>query len=256
MKILQRILLGALLTVLAHKVAAQDNSSEHAGNYPGWIVGLGYVVAPDPFVGKAKDASQPFPIVGYLGERLTWLGPYVSYRIMDDDLFAVSAVAEVRFDGFDAESGDPLLLGLSERRSAVETGLDVDFGPLSLSARTDISGRHKGSSVELGFTQTWELGHQFGLETGVSAEWQSDDIVNYYYGVSATETSTGRPEYTPGSATNFGADVQLSYRLGDRSTLFLGVDGRRLDKRITRSPIVDDDYEFSAYVGFVYQLFE
>ena len=253
------VLRSAICTILlfpAMNASAQSDSELNINEYPGWIVGAGYVAAPDPFIGDADDASQFFPIIGYIGERLTWMGPYAEYKIFGDEMLSTSAVVDVDFSGFDSDSAEPLLGGLTERKSAVLVGFDVDYGPVSLSGRTDVSGRHNGSSFDLAFTQGMELSDKFSLEAGLSAEWQSRDIVDYYYGVTAIESTSTRPIYSPGNAINVGAGLELTYQLNGRSILFFGADAMRLDSEIARSPIVDDDYEFSAYAGFVYQLFE
>lgn len=223
--------------------------------YPGWVVGAGYVFAPDPFVGDPEDASRPIPIVGYIGERLTWLGPYLGYRLTDDAFVSIVAVAELGFDGFDHVTNDPALQGLVERKSAVDVGFDVEIGPFGVTARTDVSDRHGGQSVDVHVGHSWGLRDlEIGLSVG--AEWQSADLVNYYYGVSAGEATALRAPYSAGSAINFGLGVELQYQLNKRTTLLFGGDVSRLGNNIRRSPIVDDDFETAAYIALVYQLFE
>ncbi len=232
--------------------AAQSMDNEA----PGWLVGIGYVHAADPYIGDAEDASTPVPLVGYIGEHLTWLGPYLSYEWIQTDQLSLRTSLELGFDGFDSDSDDVLLAGLEKRKSALEAGIEVDYGPLSLGAKTDISNRHGGSSLSASIGNAWQLNKRLSLEASLSAQWLSRDIVDYYYGVSSAEALTSRPVYTPGQALNTGIDIQLSYQLGERSMVFIGADAMRLDKEITNSPIVEDDYESSAFVGFVYQLFE
>ena len=50
---------------------------------PGWLVGAGYVVAPNPFGADVDAVSTPLPLLGYIGERRTWLGPYLRYEFVD-----------------------------------------------------------------------------------------------------------------------------------------------------------------------------
>lgn len=64
-----------LLSLTSIAAFAQSESPSSPDQYPGWIVSVGYAMAPNPFVGKASDASQAFPTVGY-DERLTrTMGP-------------------------------------------------------------------------------------------------------------------------------------------------------------------------------------
>lgn len=55
-------------------VAAQESVLATDYDISGWVVGFEYVAAPEPFVGDAESASRFVPVIGYVGERLTWLG--------------------------------------------------------------------------------------------------------------------------------------------------------------------------------------
>ncbi len=198
-------------------VAAADSVLSGNKNLSSWVVGLEYVAAPDPFVGDAESASQFFSTIGYIGERFTWLGPYLNYRLLDQDWFTVSAVAELHFAGLDTDTDDPLLAGLDERESAVEIGFDVNIGYLSLYGRHDAFDTHEGGSLDLAVGQRWELTDRSRLEASVYGEWQDENRVQYYYGVTLAEIARNRPAYAPNSSTSYGANAQTRQmeRLGE-----------------------------------------
>jgi len=239
--------------------AASEITPGSIDSYPGWIVGAGYVAAPEPFVGNPDDASQLFPIVGYLGERLTWLGPSIEYRFWSDDLFSVSAAAEVNFQGFDQELADanqtPILSGLSKRQAALEAGFDVDAGPLSLSVRTDVSDKHGGHSAALTASQDWDISDRFAVGIAAGVDWQSKDLVRYYYGIADNEVTADRAAYRPGNALSPKAELMATWQANDRTLLILALDHRWLDKEIRNSPIISDSSETSLFAGVIFQLF-
>ena len=247
---------GALIVVAAADSAVGqtlDQSAEEQA--PGWIAGLAYAVAPDPFVGDADTLSTPFPIIGYLGERFTWLGPSISYDFVADDNWTIAAAGELNFLGFEEDSAEPLLAGLTDRENAFEVGLDVAYEGIGLQVRQDISSTHDGMSANLGYATGWPVSERLALEVSLSVDYLSRDVADYYFGVSALEANTTRPQYSVGDAVNFNAGAQLIYRI-NRRTLFVGSIGiTRLDDAITDSPIVADSTQYDAFIGVVYDLF-
>ncbi|MFT4730471.1 MAG: outer membrane scaffolding protein for murein synthesis (MipA/OmpV family) [Granulosicoccus sp.] len=232
--------------------AAASNSI--SDSFPGWSAGLIYATGPSPFVGNTEIESQALPLIGYSGDRLTWLGPHLSYRLNDEGLFSTRVVAELRFTGLNPTPNDPLLSGLTERQSAIEIGFDVGMGPITFSGRQDISDKHNSSWIGVAVGNEWALAEGIMLEASVNGEWQHKDFTRYYYGVEASEATSTRPSYTPGSGVNVGADIQLSLMLTSRASFFVGFDYTAFDSAITNSPIVGDDSQYTAFAGFIYHL--
>ena len=57
----------------------------------------------------------PLPILGYRGDRLSVLGPFVSYDVLNQrDGIKLSAQASPRFQGFDSSDSD-VFIGMDER---------------------------------------------------------------------------------------------------------------------------------------------
>lgn len=250
-----RVVLCAVAVTISTSAIAQNEDRSQSFEPPGWIAGAGYAVAPDPFVGDADTNSTPFPLIGYIGERLTWLGPNLSYRVAGDDTWSVTAAAGLNFLGFDVDANEPALAGLSERDNALEAGVDLVYGPLTLDLRHDVSGTHDGFFARLGAGHTWAPNRRLSLEGTVFVDYLSDDLADYYYGVSTTEAIGARRPFRVGGATNVGFGAQVIYRFNKR-TFFIGsVDITRLDDSISDSPIVSDTEQVSAFIGIAYDLF-
>lgn len=107
-------LMGAILAILFAAPESRGAPPEHAQAH-GWLIGAGYIMAPDPFVAEVDTVSAPIPHVGYTGERLTWLGPYLSYEVAGAGPASVAAVIETRFEGIPEVIEEGPLDGLKAR---------------------------------------------------------------------------------------------------------------------------------------------
>ena len=80
----------------------------------------------------------------------------------------------------------------------------------------------------------------------------SDDYSNYYFGVSAPESTPSRPAYEPGAVTNTWVGFRLGYALTPKWLLSSTVGIEFLDSSVTASPIVERDRLWSASIGLAY----
>jgi MipA family protein len=245
--------LGASMLVL-FLVRSSHGAEPASVESPGWLIGAGYVSAPNPFGSGVDSNSTPIPLVGYIGERLTWLGPYLRYDVVTDSAVNLAAVIETRFEGIPEDVNQGPLAGIHARKPAIEAGADVSYGRFIASIRTDVSGRHDGYEFALAVQERRRLGETWLLEGRIGAAWQSAELTSHLYGVDATETGSGLDLYEPGGALNYEASLFASYQISRRWMALGSVAVRRLDDDIRASPIVDQEYEFGGFAGFAYQL--
>ncbi|MEL7297107.1 MAG: MipA/OmpV family protein [Pseudomonadota bacterium] len=239
--------------MLAISCAAEDGRQEDGP--PGWVAGLGYFVAPDPFVGDVERQDQVFPLVGYIGERLTWLGPSLSYRLIDRDDFSLSVELDLRFEGFDSDSESAALDGLIDRDSALEAGLEMTYGPFSLVAKTDVSSTHGGTAASLGFGDDWSLTDQLGFSVQADILFRDGDLSDYYFGVSPGEARSFRPAFEVDETLGYQLSADLAWRISDRALAFVGANYEVLDDDISSSPIVNQSRQLSWQAGFIVEVF-
>jgi len=83
--------------------------------------------------------------------------------------------------------------------------------------------------------------------------WQSQKLVDYYYGVEIDEALPNRPAYEPSDAWSFRFGLDLQYRLSARSYLTFNLAQDQLSDEVLDSPIVDDRYIFSAFLSYRYE---
>jgi outer membrane protein len=242
-------ILAALLPARA-AIGAEPGPAEP----PGWLLGAGYVVAPNPFGAGVDTVSTPLPLLGYIGERLTWLGPYLRYEFVNAGSARVAGAIETRFEGIPDDVQDGQLAGIRARKPALEAGADAAYGPFIGSARVDVSGRHDGYELSLGARQERRMGDAWLLEGRVGAVWQSADLTSHLYGVHAAEARTGLDAYEPGGALNYEATLSATYRISRRWMALGSMTFRLLDDDVSASPIVYRDHDVGGFVGLAYRL--
>ncbi|MEL6869391.1 MAG: MipA/OmpV family protein [Pseudomonadota bacterium] len=246
-------LAGLMIVVPVLSVWAQDSAEDNSETPPGWIVGLAYIAAPDPYVGSVDDASTVVPLIGYIGERLTWIGPSLQYTLLDVSALQLGIEASYRFEGFD---DDNMLNRELERRSgSLDIGLTADYGPFSLEVATDASDTHNGAEATFGASLDYAFSDRLSLSPALSVTYKNANLANYYYGVSQREATTARPAYTPGSAVNVTAGVELNYAFSPRVLITLGVDVEQLDRTLRDSPLINSNRQVSAFAGVLVDLF-
>jgi len=166
----------------------------------------------------------------------------------------LGGVAKVQTLGYG--TGDsPALDGMSRRDWTIQAGANAgrQFGPirLDLMAQTDILDVHNGQEYTLKLAlpfrwQSWQLVPQF------DALYQSADLVNYYFGVTADEARPGRPAYSPGGGTTLSGSVNLSWRIHPKWYLTASAQLDFLPDVITDSPIVSRDRVGRIVLGVAY----
>lgn len=144
---------------------------------------------------------------------------------------------------------------LRKRRVAGMAGLEASarMGTFEwqLQALTDATGVHNGEELRLALSTSKQAReHKLGLALGFS--WKSAEVLEYYYGVSQGEASTGRPAYRPDSGTS--PFVRLTWsRPASEAWRWLGsVQFEHLSDAVRDSPLVDEDQVLQVFVGGVY----
>src|SRR5262245_1974899 len=245
-------LLGASMLIGVLSSTPSSSAEPENPKPPGWLIGAGYIAAPNPYGHEVDAVNAPIPLLGYIGERLTWLGPYLAYKFLSTPV-SVAGVIAPRFEGIPEDIEDGPLAGIHARRPALEAGVDVGYARLIGSARVDISGRHDGYEFSLAAREERHIGSSWLLDMRAGVVWQSAALTSYLYGVDATEARPGLDFYAPGGALNYELSVFATYRIGQRWFALGSVAFRLLDEEITSSPIVDRSYDAGGYVGVAYR---
>ncbi|HTF96906.1 MAG TPA: MipA/OmpV family protein [Cellvibrio sp.] len=140
------------------------------------------------------------------------------------------------------------------RRTAGLAGIEYQFSLDAVHVQfqylSEFTGLHRGDEARLSVARHWVNGKHH-LITSVGAVWQSNEVVNYYYGVTPAEAD-GEGPYAAGNAVSGIVRVDWNYELTERWDLRLLASYRQLPDEIAASPLINDNKVITVFVGGVY----
>jgi MipA family protein len=143
---------------------------------------------------------------------------------------------------------------LHKRRAAGLVGVEYSGAlanlDLQLQFLRDFTQVHHGDEARVLLTQHWQKNrHQ--IKTFVGANWQSHDVLHYYYGITAAEAPSSQT-YSAASGVTTLAGIDWKYRLTNAWDLQCVFNYRQLPRAITASPLIAEHRVITAFVGGVY----
>lgn len=254
MKKIIRNLAPLALVLSGTAVAGGHGNHEGQGGHgqppAGWFWGVGVNYSQEVY----QDFDQrviPMPLIGYRDEKWQVFGPFVKYKLLKKGDFSLSASLAPRFDGYDDSDSD-IFKGMDERKWSIDGGLGLSWSKygfeVGIDNKFDLLDRSGGYESELTFSKKFRVAGMM-VEPGVSLAYQSEDLVDYYYGVKANEANATRAEYKAGSAVNSALNLSLMKpALG--GMVMVKLSSTWYDDAITDSPLVDEDAAFSALLTY------
>ncbi|MFN7784388.1 MAG: MipA/OmpV family protein [Lysobacterales bacterium] len=243
--------LGLLATLALPALDAQAQNDRRGP--PTWSVGVMGIVRDTPYR-QADSDNIVVPFVGYEGERVYFRGLNLGWKLDPTADVQVELIARARLDGFEAKDS-PVFAGMAERERSLELGASASraLGPgrIEFAAFTDALDRSGGQELDLMWRGDFGRG-PFRVQPEAGLRWQSEDLVDYYFGVRADEATTLRPAYRAGSALVPRVAVNALAPLGGQWSLFARLSYDDLPAEITDSPLVDRGSERRAFIGLVY----
>ncbi len=257
-----------LATAFALAIALGGGVTDAAAQRPGpespdsttWGLGLGVFSAQKPYTGIDRE-NKVLPLVQFENRYVRVLGPGIEAKLPSLALGGAHRL-DLRlvglYDGAGYEAGDaPVLAGMAERKAGFWLGAKVkwrnDVVDVGAEWLADASGHSKGQRFGLGLEKTWQSGGNLLLTPYLTAHWHDKKVVDYYYGVRASEARVGRPAYAGQSTVNTEAGVRAVYRFDAHQSVLLNVGVTRLGKEIRNSPLVDRSSENRVVLGYLYR---
>lgn len=158
--------------------------------------------------------------------------------------------------GIDAEVTKTVDISrLHKRRMAALAGLEYSLALEDWDFQAqwvkDISDIHDGSELRLALSRhhRWD---RHWLAFSVGANWQSDSVLDYYYGIRSNEVALVEDSYRARAGVSTVMQVDWRYALTERWTLRFTTSYRHLADEIRHSPLIDDDKVLTAFFGGVY----
>ncbi len=140
------------------------------------------------------------------------------------------------------------------RRTAGLAGIEYQLssGPVDIQFQylSEFTGLHHGDEARVSIARHWGFGKHHVIGS-LGAVWQSEEVVNYYYGVTPPEADA-RGTYTADAAISGIARLDWNYELTERWDLRFLASYRQLPDEIAESPLINDNKVITVFVGGVY----
>lgn len=218
-----------------------------------WGIGLGGLVQDNGYIDLGTEVNL-LPVIYYESGNFSVLGPQFHYEFADLEGFEFSFVGRLNFGGYEEDDGD-IFIGMEERSGSIDLGVEVeyesDYGDFSFSYLTDATSEHEGSELSVKYSLP------FIFESSMVTPYigyvrQSEEMVDYYYGVRANEATLARPFYQGEAASSIEIGVQSLWRFGKHHNVVGNLSFATLADEIKDSPLVDASNNVSLILGYLY----
>jgi outer membrane protein len=147
------------------------------------------------------------------------------------------------------------LANLHKRRMAALAGLEYSYTNENWNIQAqwvqDVSGIHDGTEVRLALARQFYWNKQM-LALSVGATWQSDAVIDYYYGIRADEVTVEGGAYRGRAGVSQFVRMDWGYALSEQWSLRLNCSYRQLADEIAQSPLIMEKKVITAFIGGVY----
>ena len=216
-------------------------------------IGLGVAWATSPYKG-VDDIILPFPDISYQNGNFFIDFGGMGYTVYSQETCAITLLGSWSSSPYDNDDSS-FLNGMEDRKYSIEAGaaitMETMVGNFGITALGDVSGHHKGQTVTAQYSIPFG-GDTWGVEAVFGLNWQSEKMVDYYYGVRRSEVRTDRSYYEGKSTFSPSVSLNGAVEIYDNVTLEGGVNVELLGSGITDSPLIDDDYVLSASLSLSY----
>lgn len=217
-------------------------------------VGAAVIGSQSYIIGENHEARiVPYVELGYGMFSLNEDGLTMTYEV--DDANSVSVIISQRESVFDRGDNNKLR-HFDKRDSAVELTANwmysFENGDITLSATGDVSNTHDGYEIGMGYSKNIvALGGM--LIPSVAVALQSEELVDYYYGVSSKESTSDIAEYKGKDSLTAALSVAHIYSISEDWSTFTNVSWQYLGSGISDSSIVKKDNVWTVILGAAYE---
>jgi len=221
-------------------------------------LGIGPYIQSQPYK-NTSDIVLPSPVIffdnGLLYVRWSRVGLYFYGKKSDTLSWGFSLTAQPRPFGY-KPSDSSVLNGMDERKTSFEGGLAFSASYhnkeyIEVMFLHDLLHRNDGYIVRSEIGDKFELG-KWTFYPSIIMIYQSQKFLNYYYGVKTTEATPLRGAYQTTDGFEYGVQTYIKYPFTKKLSMLTNVRYDRLSSTVTKSPIVQDNYIYSALFSLIY----
>ncbi len=184
--------------------------------------------------------------------RWTRIGLYFLGEKNKDFSWGLSFTTQPRVYGYNTSD----IEGMNERKNSWESGLafSIKTGKtyMEIIALTDVLDRYKSWVVKtkIGYDLEYD---NFSFYPSFILAYQSDDFMNYYYGVTSSEAiNREESEYIANAGLQLGIQTYIQYPLTQKISLLINIRADKLSSATTSSTIIEDHYIYSGLASLIY----
>lgn len=247
--------LVTILPSLSFSILANQPVDQSAEAQSNTMIGLLGLSSKSIYV-EGEDKTRLIPFFAGQWGNIYLEGASLGYILAETERSSFSAAIELDSAFVDERDDSPALADMRELDSALSASLnyqyEFDYGELGFSVAADISGSHDGYKLSASYGYPMILG-KFMVTPKLSVEWVSEEINQFYYGVTGEDVKQGRALYTPESGINYSAGVTGFYPITQQHSIMLFAEYQRYDDQVFNSPIVDEQSATTFGLGYVYR---
>lgn len=247
--------LATLFSTLSFSILANPSTGESAEEQSNTMIGLLGLSSNSIYV-EGEDKTRLIPFFAGRWGNIYLEGASLGYILAETESSSFSTAIELDSAFVDERDDSPALADMRELDSAFSASLnyqyEFDYGELGLSVAADVSGTHDGYKLSASYGYPMMLGRLM-VTPKVSVEWVSEEINQYFYGVTSEDVKQGRPLYMPESGLNYSAGITSFYPITQQHSIMLFAEYQRYDDEVFNSPIVDERSATSFGLGYVYR---
>ena len=252
--LLLAVLYGVAYAAPAPIVTSTQASEERPDNSFG--IGFTASVAQRPFI-AVSDQLTLLPYISYKYKKFYIESLDIGYSLFKNNTAKIDLLATPRFyevKASFAKSGE--LDGIEQTNPTYLAGISAqvktDFAVYTFQYFHDLL-ESDGNEGVITASKTFTVNEALTLIPSLGATYQDSKLVDYFYGVQASEVRPGRPLYDGKSSLNYNVALNAIYKWTKHVELLGQVKYEVLGGGITDSPIVDEDAVYSFTIGGVYR---
>ncbi|MBV1908090.1 MAG: MipA/OmpV family protein [Kangiellaceae bacterium] len=133
--------------------------------------------------------------------------------------------------------------------AGIEYTQEFEDSEFQINLLSDVTNTHSGSEIRMAYAKKFTD----RLKTTVGFSWKDKKLTDYYYGINPNEIIDDRGAYQASASFNPFVRASYSYQLEDGDSWRFSIEYQKLDSEIANSPIVDDKYVATFYLGKTYK---
>lgn len=268
-------LLTLFFTALAYKISyatdiaydvrkVEANRSNENGGLLELGAGLAYIDI--PILGLIEDQSKEVRLAllingsyqknGFFIEAFSdsYSGLNIGYNAFNSENWSVDIIGSQQNGEISADIDDEIT-GLRDRDGDFTVGIRASgyFGQglAQFELLQDIDS-HEGLIANMSLGSNWQV-RNWNFFAILSARYQSDDMVNYYFGISEDEAANTRfTQYQAGSGIFYTGEIGFMYPLNEKWVMQFDTFYGALPSAIADSPLATDDDVSVTALSFRY----